>query len=180
MAFPFCASLIMYPYQCDGCQATLKLNDKHLGRRIKCPKCETVLRVPEDLALVGIVDAELVEESDSGADDFFSDLEKYYPANQGYSNSPMTGYSQPTTSTAYASAPAWDTTPQTVIKRKKKKKSNSPLASVDLGTVGFGVLMMVGAVVWFVAGLFGGIIFFYPPILFIIGLVTMVKGFFIG
>ncbi len=40
----------------------------------------------------------------------------------------------------------------------------------------YGVLMMVGAVVWFVAGLFGGVIFRYPPILFIIGLVTLVKG----
>jgi len=44
------------------------------------------------------------------------------------------------------------------------------------GKVISGILMMVGAVVWFVVGWASGYIFFYPPILFIIGLVAMVKG----
>jgi hypothetical protein len=35
---------------------------------------------------------------------------------------------------------------------------------------------MLGAVVWFFAGLAFGYIFFYPPILFIVGLVGFVKG----
>ena len=35
---------------------------------------------------------------------------------------------------------------------------------------------MVLAVVWFVAGWFCGYIFFYPPILFVIGLVTFFRG----
>ena len=39
-----------------------------------------------------------------------------------------------------------------------------------------GILMMVGAVVWFVVGLSLDIIFFYPPILFIIGLIAFIKG----
>jgi hypothetical protein len=42
-------------------------------------------------------------------------------------------------------------------------------------TIG-GVLAMVIAVVWFVGGLMAGIIFFYPPVLFIIGLVGFVRG----
>ncbi len=36
--------------------------------------------------------------------------------------------------------------------------------------------MMVGAVVWFVVGLSFDFIFFYPPVLFIIGIVTLVRG----
>jgi hypothetical protein len=40
-----------------------------------------------------------------------------------------------------------------------------------------GVMMMIGAVVWFVAGWFLGWVFFYPPVLFILGLVAVVKGF---
>ena len=40
-----------------------------------------------------------------------------------------------------------------------------------------GVGMMVGAVVWLVVGLMFNRFFIYPPILFIIGLVTMIKGF---
>ena len=36
--------------------------------------------------------------------------------------------------------------------------------------------MMVGAVVWFVAGLAANRIFFYPPVLFILGIVAVFKG----
>ena len=39
-----------------------------------------------------------------------------------------------------------------------------------------GVGMMVGAVVWFVVGWMAGRIFFYPPILFVIGAVSLGKG----
>lgn len=35
---------------------------------------------------------------------------------------------------------------------------------------------MLGAVVWFVLGLMGGRIFFYPPIMFVVGMVAVVKG----
>ena len=44
------------------------------------------------------------------------------------------------------------------------------------GKVISGILMMVGAVVWFVVGWASGYIFFYPPILFIIGVVALIKG----
>lgn len=39
-----------------------------------------------------------------------------------------------------------------------------------------GIGMMAIAVVWFVVGLAIGIIFFYPPILFVIGLYAFLKG----
>jgi hypothetical protein len=39
-----------------------------------------------------------------------------------------------------------------------------------------GILLMVGAAVWFVAGLAFDRIFFYPPIMFIIGIVAVSKG----
>lgn len=39
-----------------------------------------------------------------------------------------------------------------------------------------GAGMMVGAVVWFVVGYAAGRIFIYPPILFVIGAVALVKG----
>lgn len=48
------------------------------------------------------------------------------------------------------------------------------------GSVLGGVAMMVIAVVWFFGGLAVGFIFFYPPILFIIGLVAFFKGLFAG
>jgi hypothetical protein len=39
-----------------------------------------------------------------------------------------------------------------------------------------GILMMVIALGWFVGGWIAGHIFFYPPILFLIGLVALVRG----
>ncbi len=44
------------------------------------------------------------------------------------------------------------------------------------GGVAGGMLAMFIAVVWFVVGLAADIIFFYPPILFVIGLVAFFKG----
>ncbi len=36
--------------------------------------------------------------------------------------------------------------------------------------------MMVGAAVWFFVGLAAGIIFFYPPVLFVLGFIALIKG----
>ena len=35
---------------------------------------------------------------------------------------------------------------------------------------------MIGAIVWFILGLVNDRIFFYPPILFIVGFIAFVKG----
>lgn len=43
------------------------------------------------------------------------------------------------------------------------------------GVIG-GMLAMIGAVVWFSIGLMNDVIFFYPPILFVIGLGALFKG----
>lgn len=47
--------------------------------------------------------------------------------------------------------------------------------SVNSGVVG-GLLMMIVAGVWFGLGYAAGRIFFYPPILFGIGLISLFKG----
>ena len=39
-----------------------------------------------------------------------------------------------------------------------------------------GLAAMLIAVVWFVLGLLADRIFFYPPVLFVIGIVAMIKG----
>ncbi len=44
--------------------------------------------------------------------------------------------------------------------------------------IGGGIVMMVVAVVWFVVGLHAHLIFFYPPILFVIGAGAFLKGLF--
>jgi hypothetical protein len=67
--------------------------------------------------------------------------------------------------------------------RKPKKEYSGAFApeqkGLDYGVVG-GLIMILIAVVWFFGGLFCGIIFYYPPILFIIGLFGLLKGLITG
>lgn len=61
--------------------------------------------------------------------------------------------------------------------RKKKKnrvKENAGNAAAA-GVLG-GLLMMAIAIIWFVVGLMNDYIFFYPPVLFVVGIVAIVKG----
>lgn len=46
---------------------------------------------------------------------------------------------------------------------------------ISMGVLGGGIMIAI-AVVWFVGGLFAGYIFYYPPILLIIGLYAVIKG----
>jgi hypothetical protein len=46
---------------------------------------------------------------------------------------------------------------------------------IQKGILG-GIIMIAIAVIWFVVGLAAGYIYFYPPVLFIIGVVALVKG----
>lgn len=64
-----------------------------------------------------------------------------------------------------------------------KKKVSSPSRTRSRQTSSFlegpaigGMGMMLGAVIWFVVGWYAGYIFFYPPILFFIGLGSLAKA----
>ena len=62
-------------------------------------------------------------------------------------------------------------------KKKKHRTSESSGGGVTVsGGVVAGLFMMLGAVVWLVVGLYFGWLFFYPPVLFIIGLISLIKG----
>lgn len=61
----------------------------------------------------------------------------------------------------------------------QKYKAETTQANSGGGTDGsviVGILMMVGAVVWFFGGLAFGYIFYYPPVLFVLGLISTIKG----
>ena len=65
---------------------------------------------------------------------------------------------------------------------RNQKKQPSRARSRESGdtpsTVIGGIVAMVIAVVWFVAGLAGGVIFFYPPVMFVLGLVSVFSALF--
>jgi len=59
---------------------------------------------------------------------------------------------------------------------RERRSRESSYSSFDTAGVGVGLLMMLGAIAWFVVGLYGGVIFFYPPVLFVVGAVAFCKG----
>jgi hypothetical protein len=66
-------------------------------------------------------------------------------------------------------------------KRKKRPKDDKP--SGWSGGIAIhpsilaGLAMMVGAAIWFFVALAAGYIYFYPPVLFVLGIVSIVAGF---
>jgi hypothetical protein len=60
-------------------------------------------------------------------------------------------------------------------RRRDEYQGSSRFGTVNAGMVG-GMLMMILAVVWFVGGLAVGYIFFYPPILLVLGIIAFAKG----
>ena len=60
-------------------------------------------------------------------------------------------------------------------KSRKRDPFGPEKYGMSKGVVG-GVIMMGIAVVWFIVGWIAGWIFFYPPILFVLGLLTFFKG----
>ncbi|MHC4506568.1 MAG: hypothetical protein ACYTFI_25005 [Planctomycetota bacterium] len=47
---------------------------------------------------------------------------------------------------------------------------------ISMGVIG-GIVMMGIAAVWFFVGLASGVVFLYPPVLFVIGVFAVLKGF---
>ena len=57
-----------------------------------------------------------------------------------------------------------------------EEEENSGFTILGMSGVTGGIVAIVGSVVWFVAGWMAGYIYFYPPVLFIIGIVMVAKG----
>jgi len=60
-------------------------------------------------------------------------------------------------------------------KEEKQSSFRMEKGIINSGVAG-GAIAMFAAVVWFVLGLINDFVFFYPPILFVIGLIAFVKG----
>jgi hypothetical protein len=67
-----------------------------------------------------------------------------------------------------------------VARKRSEPGSGVAFEEVWFGNINAGIaagaVMILIAVVWFVLGLWADRIFFYPPILFVIGVIALVKG----
>jgi hypothetical protein len=64
----------------------------------------------------------------------------------------------------------------TSLSSKGRKSRSSSSGGMNGGLMIKGVLMIVGAIVWFVVGWMAGFIYFYPPILLVLGIGTCIKA----
>lgn len=171
--------LMPIPVAC-GCGKKLRIKDELAGRKIRCPECKAVVpvRAPERSAEDEALDVLLSESPD---DERPAPPAEPEPAPEPVSARDSEGYGvQAPPATPPVPKPKL---PPSVKKVKKESSRGAPLVtfeegwfgSVNSGVLG-GLLMMVIAAVWFFLGLAANRIFFYPPVLFVIGFISILKG----
>ena len=166
--------------QCS-CGKSLQVKDEHAGKRVRCPACSDVLAVPKSEPAFEVVEDEepvpraapvrakvVAVSRDRDDDDDDEDDDRPRSKRKGYD----------------VEDEEEEDRPRKKKKRKPKRKNDQPQEhshfglekSIMTGGVAGGLLAMIIAVVWFVVGLMNDRIFFYPPILLIVGLVAFFKG----
>ena len=167
---------------CAGCSSKIRVPDKYLGQKIACPKCQGTVLVQD------------IESNELESDDQPRPVTK--PA--------VTAPPQP--AARLAPPPSRPRKPAPVVEvdndfeevsddnfddevrpssksrgltpkvKKKSKNRSSSSGGMNGGLMIKGVLMIVGAIVWFVVGWMAGFIYFYPPVLLVIGIGTCIKA----
>jgi hypothetical protein len=169
---------------CD-CGKALRAKEELAGKKVRCPACSKVMKLP-------IPEATL---EDDAASMLLADLdpsEKKPAVNYSTSYRGEKQVPPPLPPTRAISAKPTPLPPPRLEAKKKKmtrgkkREGYSGIAfekgwfgDVNSGAIG-GILMMVIAVVWFVLGWLGGVLFIYPPILFVLGFIAFIKGLFGG
>lgn len=168
---------------CD-CGRALRIKEELAGKKIRCPECKSILKVPEKNVDVDAIALEVLA-ADEDAEALPSRSRRAAIQAEPPEVKPI----------PWVEAGDADELPE--VRRRAREESPSRrrsrpvrdirrrtpavtfergwFGSVNAGVAG-GVLMMLIAVVWFLGGLAAGYIFFYPPILFVIGLIAIVKG----
>ncbi len=188
-------SVAKVPVSCPQCGKQLNVPTTAAGKQGRCPACTHVFVIP---ALLEVPESDDLPQLAPLAPDPFGQAvptsgyqlppapqQGYYqqpaaygspPAQQPYGQQPYAPQQQPMNphmANAYAQAAESQST------QKYNHAFGMEQRGWDAGMMG-GLLMMVIGGVWFVGGLFFGILFYYAPILFIIGLVGFVRGLFTG
>ncbi len=164
-------------FVCSGCNSTLNVKKSDVGKSCRC-RCGTMSTIPGALPPVALEPLFPTANNkefdfDFGGSSAASDLGP--PLQHPVVGNPYHAQGHKFT----ANAPTQSSAPLKLPQRsesQKSQKTESWEGQIFNGSVMGGVVAMVIAVVWFFVGLAGGVIFFYPPVLFIIGLVGMIRG----
>jgi hypothetical protein len=134
-------------FSCRQCSRNLRVKDELAGTQIYCPDCKSILQVPNS------------GDSDS----------------QGAATASDDPYREEVANQAVREPRERSAVDAELPPPKKATPEKGGFGTIN-GGAGGGILMMVIAVVWFVVGWWAGRIFIYPPILFIIGLVSFIRA----
>ncbi|MCI0379213.1 MAG: zinc-ribbon domain-containing protein [Gemmataceae bacterium] len=140
---------------CPNCHERVQVPEEYFGKNVVCPKCQNAFT------------AQAAELPDTSRDYVSAEVS---PPNRVRKH-PNKGLLQKRrlTDDEYQdvdiSLPASQQPPAPILESRM----------INAGAAG-GLALIIVAVAWFVIGLAAGVIFYYPPILFVIGLVAMLKG----
>jgi hypothetical protein len=158
--------------QCS-CGKSYQVKDELAGRKVRCAACQAVIVVPkpsregdlDDRALQFLMteDAPMPRRPSppERQEAIQADLPRPAPKLPPASATTKPAKPQPPTERPSSRSP------------QRERRHRALVVSPGIIT---GVLMMVGAVVWFGLGLLADRIFFYPPVMFVLGLVATIKG----
>lgn len=153
-------------FSCPTCAQLLQVDASFAGQLSACP-CGTQVTVPAGVGMLSDPLADPLLSAPLVSQDYGQPLASSVPA-----------YHKRELASREKAARAQE---RAKSNRKKKKKGPARVEKHDddegiAGSVWAGLLMMIGAGVWFTAGIMGGVIFYYPPVMFVIGLCTCIQG----
>ena len=162
-------------FSCE-CGRTLQVADNLGGALVRCPECSRTLTAP-DAALavrVGVKPPPLppqpVEDDPVDLEEWDEKAERKRRLNPFKDNAPPRRSYYDRRRDDDSAAPEVDERDLRLPPPPPKELGGAS------GSVIAGIFMMLGAIVWFVLGLFADRIFIYPVILFVSGLIALVRG----
>jgi phage FluMu protein Com len=192
--------------QCPECTGKLSVPSTAAGKRVKCPKCQSVISIPaasvqeapEEPAPRRATSAPSTRSAPAERPQS-SPVPKPRKARRAAPQDD--NWAEENSEDSFGndnwdSYDSYNDAPAAMPPKKKGRASSSRESasrgngyeappsqprsgsSVNWGVMGTGILMMVGAAVWFVVGLMGDVIFYYPPVLFVLGIISFFKGLF--
>jgi hypothetical protein len=156
------------------CGKLLRVKDELAGRKVRCPECQGAVVVPPAVPTKSAAEADdaQVRTSVTGTPGKVKAKGPPPLEDAAHNERPK---AKPVARKTAQDADDEDEPPPRSIRKKSRSKSGYSGFAVSPSIV-VGALMMLGAIVWFCAGMALDIIFFYPPIMFVLGLISFVKG----
>ncbi|MBI2807178.1 MAG: hypothetical protein HYX68_19525 [Planctomycetes bacterium] len=169
--------------ECD-CGRMFRVKDDKAGRKVRCPECDEVVRVPEaeeeedDSASAIAVAPKLPPRKPPKPTFDDADDEPRQKSRRRVDEDEEEGEDEDRRRPKSKRRRDDDDEPDDRRRSRSRDKSDASFSqpSTALATIGVGLLMILGSIVWFVGGLFFDIIFFYPPVLFVLGIIAVVRG----